>query len=195
VLASGCFTIGFEHLANDLSIGLKLPMSMCRKMLTDGTLAHYFREGAGVIEVRNANGSASRIPVASFEKIVDLRLRELFELIRERVSPNDLLRNIGCGGVITGGGALFDRTSDIFHEVFNFPVRVGAPYQPGGALTGLDNPRYSTAWGALKYGDECMSVAEARERTGVIGWMARGAGRAVNSLWDAIVNIKKSVKV
>ncbi|MPN59418.1 Cell division protein FtsA [bioreactor metagenome] len=145
--------------------------------------------------MKNANGTITRIPVASFERIVDLRLRELFELIKERVSPNDLLRNIGCGGVLTGGGALFERSSDIFQEVFNFPVRVGCPYEAGGALTDLENPRYSSIWGALKYGEECLLVAEAREKHTLWSAVPRTLGRVVDRAWGAVTNIRKSVKV
>ncbi len=195
VLATGSLTVGFDHLANDLSIGLKLPITMCRKMLVDGTLERHFKAGSGIVEVKNANGSTSRIPVASFERIVDLRMRELFELVKSRLPADDLFHKIGCGGVLTGGGALFERSSDIYREVFNFPVRVGAPYQPGGALTNLDNPRYSAVWGALKYGNEVIAIAEAQNRRGVLGSLSRGFGRMVDRMWSAVTNIKKSVKV
>ncbi len=195
VMASGSLTIGFDHVANDLALGLGLPMSRCREMLSDGTLAEYFRESAGVVEVKNANGSVTRIPISSFEKIVDLRLGEIFELIRDRVSPNGLLRTLGCGGVITGGGAMFDRTSQVFRETFNFPVRVGAPIHGSGATTDMNNPRYSTICGALAYGNLCLNIEMTRNAPGVMGSISRTFSRAVDGLWRSLANLKHSMKV
>ena len=56
VLASGVIGIGFEHVANDLAIGLNLPISYCRKLLSDGLLEKYTRENAQFIECRTNSG-------------------------------------------------------------------------------------------------------------------------------------------
>jgi cell division protein FtsA len=195
VRASGSLTIGFDHVANDLALGLGLPTSRCREMLADGTISRYFTESAGVVEVKNANGSVTHIPISSFEKIIDLRLQELFELIKERVSPDNILRSLGCGGVLTGGGALFGRTAQNFRETFNFPVRIGVPLQGGGAMTDLGSPRYSTVWGALNYGNMVLQQEAAKAPGGIISNCSRNFGKFFDGIWNTFANLKRSMKV
>ncbi len=177
VQASGVIQVGFDHLANDLSVGLDLPLGQCRKLLEDGILNRMFREqSAEPLEFPAPGGGRRRIPLISFETIIDLRLRELFTLIKKRLEQGGHLKNLDAGGVLTGGGALFDRSSLIFREIFDhFPCRIGQPLEGGAAVPGVENPRYSTVWGALKI-------------AGYYNWNNQGTrGRgAIGSLIDAM---------
>ena len=91
-----------------------------------------------------------RIPLVSFETIIDLRLREIFEIIRQTLAERNALGNLDAGGVLTGGGALFDRTGAVFREVFDLGFRVGQPLESGQPVPGAEGPRFSSVWGALK---------------------------------------------
>ena len=81
VMTTGVLAVGFDHVANDISVGLNLPISFCRKILTDGTLEKFSREGTPFIECRTNAGTVRKIPVESFVRIADERLREIFEFI------------------------------------------------------------------------------------------------------------------
>lgn len=194
VLASGMLPVGFEHIANDLSLGLDLHISVCRKLLRDGTISEHVRTGKGFVEQKTAIGKIRKIPVGSFEKIIDLRLREVFQIIHEHIAEQGVFRNLGSGGVITGGASLFPRTVELFREVFQFPVRAGRPFDAGGAVTGLENPRYSTIWGALKYGEEIDRIRRRGGRRGVFGGISESVDSLVDWLWDRVVDIRKSIK-
>ncbi len=150
ILASGVLQVGFDHVCNDLSIGLDLHIDACRKMMEDGSLARAMRERREYMEFSSSTGRSRRIPLASFETIIDLRLREIFEIVRKSLAAKGALNNLDAGGVLTGGGALFERTPAVFREVFDLGCRVGQPLDAGGAVTGVENARYSTVWGALK---------------------------------------------
>ncbi|WP_176013415.1 cell division protein FtsA [Victivallis sp. Marseille-Q1083] len=178
VLASGVLPVGMEHVVNDLSLGLNLTINQCRKILQDGSLQRSVERRQGVLEMKNAEGALRRIPLSSFERIIDLRLREVFEIIKRRVGEEGILRNLASGGVLTGGAALFDRTFELFHTVFEFPVRIGRPYDASGALTDLENPRYSTVWGVLKFGEECNQIYSAMRPRGMFGRLAEAVGEA-----------------
>ena len=160
VLDSGVFTLGFDHVANDLAIGLNLPIGTCRKMLEERTIEQLIREGRGVCECRTVNGSLRKIPVTSFQKIIDARLREIFELIYRKASRESYWRNLASGAVLTGGGALYFQTRDIFHQVCDLPSRIGRPIGVSGASTGLDDPRCSTVWGTLCYAQGRLNALE-----------------------------------
>ena len=160
VLDSGVFTLGFDHVANDLAIGLNLPIGTCRKMLNDRTIEQMIREGRGTCECRTVSGALRKIPVASFQKIIDARLREIFELIYRKASHESYWRNLTAGAVLTGGGALYFQTRDVFHQVCDLPSRLGLPIGVSGASTGLDDPRYSTVWGTLCYAQGRLSALE-----------------------------------
>ena len=153
VLASGVFGIGFEHVANDVAIGLNLPINYCRKLLSDGTLEKYTRENLQFIECRTNSGSVRKIPVESFNRIADARIRELFELIRNKLYKETFWNNLAAGCVLTGGGAKFFQTRTIFNQVCDLPARIGKPFNATSPVPAeLDDPAYSTVYGALRYG-------------------------------------------
>lgn len=152
-LASGVIGIGFDHVANDLAVGLNLPINYCRKILEDGTLEKYDREHAQFIECRTNSGSLRKIPLESFCRITDARIRELFELIRNTLAKESYWNNLAAGCVLTGGGAKFFQTREIFHQICDLPSRIGKPFNAVNTIPAeLDDPRYSTIYGALRYG-------------------------------------------
>ncbi|QSH40900.1 cell division protein FtsA [Lentisphaerota bacterium ZTH] len=194
VLDSGVIPIGFEHLANDLSLGLDLHISVCRKLLSDGTLADHITQRKGFVEIKSTSGSTRKIPLNSFERIIDLRLQETFKIINRNIHEKGIFRSLGAGGVLTGGAALFPRTAEIFKEVFQFPVRIGRPYDAKGAVTGLENPRYSTVWGMLKYGELFTRQLNANRKRGVFGSMIDNFDSMAGWLWKGVSDLKNSIK-
>ncbi len=195
VLASGVLPVGTDHLANDLSLGLNLNFNQCRKFLKDGMLERAVQSGQTELEMRTLDNTVRRIPVSSFEKIVDLRYREIFELIRQRLGAGAIARNLGCGGVITGGGANSERACSIFQSVFEFPFRIGRPYDASGALTDLEDPRYSTVWGTLRYGEDCNKIMANIRNRGVFGRLFEAAGSVGDQGLRKIGNLISSIRV
>ena len=170
VLASGVIAIGFEHVANDLAIGLNLPMNYCRKLLEEGLLEKYNRENQQFIECRLNTGSLRKIPLESFNRITEARIQELFELIRSRLGKESFWQNLAGGCVLTGGGAKFFQTRDIFHKVCELPTRIGKPFSAVNTIPPeLDDPRYSTIYGALCYGYTLALQSESRRQESFIG--------------------------
>ncbi len=188
VSASGVLQIGFDHVANDLAVGLELPIDICRKLLESGEIAR----------ARNANQDTigfpggRMIPVTSFETIVDCRLRETFEIIREMLENAKVQHNIHMVA-FTGGAACFPRALDLLEEVFQAHCQARFPADIHGAVTGLDNPRFSAIWGALKYAAICLD----RNGTGTttaIDRLVNGINRLFDNSRDGLRNIGKSIK-
>lgn len=145
ILEAGTLQIGFDHVANDLAIGLGLPFAACRKLFENGTLKSALEQNLSVLNVAGAMGTR-QIPMSQIETIVDARLREIFEEIRKKVpSPSGQVN-----GILTGGGALYPPALEMFTKVFGIPCRVGTVADASGSVTNLNSPRYSAIWGALK---------------------------------------------
>lgn len=194
VLYSGVLPVGFEHVANDLALGLDLHITTCRKMLKDGTIMQHIHERKGFVELKTASGSIRKVPLSSIEKIIDLRLRETFQIVQRKIKEHGTINNLGSGGVISGGAALFQRTSEIFKEVFEFPVRIGQPFDASGAVTEIENPRYSTIWGVLKYGEELSRILNTKEKRSVMSRMMSPIDNVADRFWKTVSNLKDSIK-
>ncbi len=180
VLGSGVLQVGFEHVCNDLAVGLDLHIDVCRKLITGGALEKAIRARQEYLEFPSSTGKVRKIPLASFEVIVDSRLREIFEIIRAMAGEEILSGGLDAGGVLTGGGALFCRSLPLFREVFDFSCRVGQPFEAGGAVTGLDSPRYSTIWGALKVAGYYNSLNRNQGSRSVFGNLIDAVNDALN---------------
>ena len=153
ILASGALAVGTDNIANDLSIGLDLGIDQCRKMLTDSALDAKIRSGEPLIETGNQNsGTKRKIPVGSYERIIELRLQEIFSILRERLDPRTCTPQLESGIVFCGGGAMLPAARKILEETMRMPVRQGIPAGFSGAMTELENPiRYADLLGLLKY--------------------------------------------
>ena len=153
VLHSGTLTVGCDHIANDLSIGLDLGFSpTCRDLLV--SYAKNPDAYDSVIPIK-LNLGTRKIPVQTVNKIIDMRLRETFEIIRKELEELDYLKGIGAGIVFTGGAAMIPQAEDVLREVFKLPVRTVGMTMPdnfGGAVSDLESPRYSDLLGLLQFG-------------------------------------------
>lgn len=152
ILSSDVLAVGCDHIANDLAIALDLQFKpVCRELLIKSVVDFdpdlQFIEIPGSLETR-------KLPVQTIQKVIDMRLRETFEIIKSRLDEEGLMSSIGAGIVFTGGGALIPVAEDILKDVFQLPVRVVDQTLPsgfGGAVSELESPRYSMLLGLLQF--------------------------------------------
>ncbi|MBT3288831.1 MAG: cell division protein FtsA [Victivallales bacterium] len=158
----GCFhtgqvTVGCEHLVNDLHIGLKLESNECAAVLRD--LPRYgsviLKDDGGKRRMPVGSGVVSKreVPVAAVEQIVDLRLRELFGVIRDDLLSHNALERVDRGIKLCGGGALLPGVERLAQDVFDHPVEVVGPrLVVGDRMQLLQSPRFVTPVGLLRLG-------------------------------------------
>ncbi len=184
----GAFSVGCEHLANDLHIGLDLHINTTRKMLLD--LDSFLDETSSVKSIR-VPGMIARsdriIPFHSYELVVDARLRELFGLIHSELKDKGMLSHISSGIVLSGGGAMLQRVSGVARDVFDIPVRIGEPGNPNIELPpAMRVPFMNTVAGLLIYGimedgDEVkMSVED------IVDFVSKTGKAWVKGMWQSI---------
>jgi cell division protein FtsA len=158
----GCFytgqvTVGCEHLVNDLHVGLKLESNECAALLRElprhGSVILKDDGGKRRMPVGSGLTSKREVPVATVERIVDLRLRELFTIIRDDLRAHDALERAERGIKLCGGGALLPGIARLAQDVFERPVEVVGPRLVVGERTQLlQSPRFMTPVGLLRLG-------------------------------------------
>ena len=148
---SNVITIGCDHLINDLYLGLDIGLSTAKDIISNNILNTRKSEGHSTIELKGAL-ETRHIPIATVEKIIEMRLRETFEIIHSNLNIrkyNTLLNN---GIVLCGGAANISGIKEIISSIFDTPVRIGRPIDISGPDILLNSPGFLTALGLLRYG-------------------------------------------
>ena len=132
-----------------------------------------------------------RIPLDSFEKVMDLRQRETFTLLKNELERAKMLPYIN-GVVLTGGGAIIESASDILKNVMGLPVRIGEAMNVTGALSSFRSPMpcYSAILGLVKH----AAALEADSPSGGNG-LRRAMENAGDHLMKSLFNLGKALKV
>ncbi|OPZ27573.1 MAG: Cell division protein FtsA [Lentisphaerae bacterium ADurb.BinA184] len=189
VCHSGQVTVGCDHLANDLSLGLRLPIPRCRQVLTRleslGASAEMTPDGRSRPLVVEAIGRTARsIPLSSVEQIIDLRLSELFHVILEDLRRHKVLSRIATGVVLCGGGALVHGVQRLARRVFDMNIVVGTPWRTAGNPGVAASPRYATPVGLIRWGRLSMAIADSEPSVIEQTWreLRRGMGTVGRAL-------------
>lgn len=148
---SNVLTVGCNHLINDLYLGLDIGLSAAKDILTSNIVNIRKAEGHNTVELKGTLRTR-QIPISTIEKIIDIRLREIFEIINSEIKRrriNSLLHN---GVVLCGGAANIPDITEIISSVFDTPVRIGTPIDFSGPDNLLNFPGAYTTLGLLRYG-------------------------------------------
>ena len=163
-LHSGQLTVACEHIANDLSIGLGIPIEKSRELIKllkqqGFTLIDDGEDDSKKIEVQMSLQPPLVFKQSVLRKIIRLRLQELFEVIKERLSGSfiidevlDMTNLLGNGIVLCGGGALLPDIAALAKSIFNIPVEIGYPLNVSGVSKEINSPKYITPIGLLNLG-------------------------------------------
>jgi cell division protein FtsA len=149
-LHSGQISVGCDHLANDLALAMHIPLDLCRELVIHNGSA-VMRSDAAMrrVPIPDHRDKSRCAPEGSIHKIMELRLRELFELIRDDLETENVRNMLGGGMAIGGGGGLISGITDLAETVFKLPCRVGSPLLIPGMKEEWASPRYLTTVGLL----------------------------------------------
>lgn len=95
-----------------------------------------------------------RVPRRLFTEVIEERMREILELVREELERSGVYDRLAAGVVLTGGGSCLPCTAELGRQVFgSLPVRIGTPQLRGTTLpNALQHPSCATAVGLTLYG-------------------------------------------
>jgi cell division protein FtsA len=151
---TGVYAIGGDHVSNDLGHGLKVPLSRAEKLKKEFGSAVLLEEMKGrTITITNeVNLPIRTINLEHLQKIMSLRLEEIFQIILHDLEQLDLLPYIASGIFICGGGARIPHLAKLAETVFDAPVSIGHTNSISGLKSALDQPEFHAAIGLVKYG-------------------------------------------
>jgi cell division protein FtsA len=148
---SNVLTLGCNHLINDLYLGLDIGLSAAKDILTNDITNIRKSEGHSTIELKGTLRTR-QIPISTIEKIIEMRLNEIFEIIYSDLKKRNLNSLLNNGIVLCGGAAYIPGIKEIIGSIFDTPVRIGVPIDFSGPDDLLKAPGILTALGLLRYG-------------------------------------------
>jgi cell division protein FtsA len=170
-------SIGGNHITNDIARGLSTPLAHAERMKTlyGSALASPSdeREMIDVPQVgENEADSANHIPRSMLTGIIQPRLEETFELVRDRLEASGYGRVAGRRVVLTGGASQLNGARELASRMLDKQVRVGQPIRLTGLAEATGGPAFSTCAGLLTY-----SQISPLEMAGAENETEGGAGR------------------
>ena len=159
VRQSGVLAVGGDHITNDISIGLRIPITRAEKLKIEEGSAVLGRALSGdKIVLKNDTGfSGKEVEREMLNMIIHARLEELFVLLRKRFNGDVPERLLGAGVMLTGGCSMIRGIREVAEEVFDMPVHLTRAQAVSGPTSAFENPQFSTCIGLAKYAQAVRS--------------------------------------
>jgi cell division protein FtsA len=168
--------VGGDHFTSDIAVGLRMPIPDAEKLKRKcGCALSAMVDEDETMDVASVGGRRSRVMARRIlSEILQPRAEEIFHLVWDEIRRAGYEKSLNSGIVLTGGGAILEGMPEIAEQIFDLPIRRGAPTGIGGLADHVSSPAFATPVGLVVYGQR-NQVVEART-TGV-GAFSRVAGR------------------
>ncbi len=175
---TGVLAVGGDHVSNDLAYGLKVPLSRAEKLKLEhgSAMADEADQGRAVTFTNELGLPIKTINVGHLQRIMSLRLEEIFQLIAQDLEQAGLCDYLRAGVFLTGGGARIPHIAKLAEPVLQMPVSIGQTNSISGLKSALDQPEFAAAIGLVKFGS-----FKNRKRDGKSS-LAQGIKGAISSL-------------
>ena len=166
VKQSGVLAVGGDHITNDISMGLRIPMTRAEKLkCEEGSVTLGNCLPGETILLKDDSGFAGKeIERETLNTIIHLRMREVFDLLQRTLAEESFINFVGAGIFITGGCSLLNGIENLAQEIFDMPAHVAHAQTMSGLTSAFENPQFSTAIGLIKY---AQAVQTDRPRRGI----------------------------
>ncbi len=146
--------IAGDQITNDIAVAFRTPTQSAEDIkIAHGSAVSYMASANEIIEIPLVDGHApKKITTEVLSQVIEPRITELYELVRNELHRSRMGNAIASGIVITGGSSMMKGMINLGETVFNMPVRIGVPRDVDGLLQVVENPRYATGIGLLKIG-------------------------------------------
>jgi cell division protein FtsA len=177
VKQSGILAVGGDHITNDISMGLRIPMTRAEKLkIEEGSVTLGNCLPGETILLKDDSGFAGKeVEREILNTIIHMRLRESLELLKRQLDEESFINFTGAGIFITGGCSLLNGIDHLAEEIFEMPAHVAHAQTMSGLTSAFENPQFSTAIGLIKY---AQAVQADRPR--------RSFGRIFGKLFSAM---------
>jgi cell division protein FtsA len=151
---SGVLAVGGDHVSNDLAYGLKVPLSRAEKLKIEygAALVNDAVKGQTISITNELGLELKRLNHEHLQKIMSLRLEEIFQLIAHELESAGLTDYLRAGIFLCGGGSRVPGIVTLAENVFQMNVAPGHATAISGLTAALDQPEFAAAIGLVKYG-------------------------------------------
>src|SRR5580765_1032616 len=145
---------GGANVTNDIAIGLRTPIDKAEQIkIQHGCALASLVSSSDLVTVPGVGGRTDReISRHVLASMIEPRMEEIFSMVNREVKRNHFAELLGGGVVLTGGTSLMPGMVELAEQVFEMPVRLGAPGGLGGRGANVADPRYSTGVGLVLHG-------------------------------------------
>src|SRR6267378_2138643 len=153
VKQSGCLALGGDHITNDISMGLRIPMARAEKLKIEegGCILGNSLPGEMIVLKDDSGFAGKEVERETLNTIIHLRVRETFELLKRTLDEESFINFIGEGIFITGGCSLLNGIDNLAEEIFEIPARVAHAQTTWGVTSAVEDPQFSTAIGLVRF--------------------------------------------
>ena len=146
--------VGGIHVTNDIAVGLRAAAEEAeRAKIEKGSATASGIEEGQTFEITSLGADGPReLPREILAKIIEPRMQEIFQMVREELMKSGYLEMLPAGTVLTGGGAMLPGTTDLAERILGMPVRLGLPRNVGGLEDTVQSPIYTTSVGLVMHG-------------------------------------------
>jgi cell division protein FtsA len=146
--------MGGEQITHDIAIGLRTPFTTAEeiKIKYGNTSSKNVQIDETLDVTAFGEGGPQQVSRLFLTQIIEARVEEMFELIRQEIKRSGYDGLLPAGVVLCGGTADLAGIRDVAREQLNLPVRTGAPHDMRGLVDVLGSPAYATSVGLLLWG-------------------------------------------
>ncbi|MDZ8117863.1 cell division protein FtsA [Pontiella agarivorans] len=165
IQAAGSFAVGGDHVTNDISVGLQIPLSQAElvKQKDGSALTNLMERDHNISIPAAAQGfSGKMVRAVTLNTIINARMEEIFTLVKEAVEVQSPNVPLSAGVLLTGGGSFLNGARDLGQKVFNVPCMHGKPFDVQGLPSAKDAPLYASHVGAIRYAASLNRPVEKR---------------------------------
>ena len=150
----GSFTVGGDHITNDIAAGLQIPVRSAEELkIKDGSaLSNLMERDRNISMPSDTFGFKGKmIRAVTLNTIIEARMQEIYELIKNDINRSFKDITLGTGVLITGGGSYLNGSRDLAQKVFNIPCLYGKPIDVHGLTSSQESSKYSSLIGSIRY--------------------------------------------
>ena len=150
----GSVPVGGNHISNDIALGLRTPFTAADELkIRHGYALSEAIDDESMIDIASYDaGDGSPVSKRDLSEIIEARLEETFEFVREQLGRAGFEESMPAGLVLVGGTAQLQGIRRLAAEMFGTPVRIGTPTGMFGLIESVSNPGFATSVGLLKWG-------------------------------------------
>lgn len=159
---TGVLPVGGDHFTNDIAVGLRMPIPDAEKLKRrSGCALTGLVPPDDTMEVASIAGRRPRVMQRRvLSEILQPRAEEICHLLWDEIRRAGYEKSLNSGIVLTGGGAMLEGMVEIAEEIFDLPVRRGAPERAGGLADHVNNPAFASPVGLVAYTHRNMPFDE-----------------------------------